>query len=168
MRWRDVSLAKGVWTVPKTKQDRQHVVPLPSPALALLRTLLPEDDDATTVDPDPAALIFGTAGGGLLANWDRATKAIQKASDTAAWHRHDIRRSVASLMGDLGVAPHVIEASLGHALRSSSDGSSLSRVAGIYNRSRYHREHAEALELLAGELARIEAGESKVVRMARA
>lgn len=164
-RWRDVNLATGLWTIPQTKQGREHVVPLPSPALAQLRTLLPVDNAGPVLDPDPAALVFTSKRRGALVNWDRATKAVQNASGTGGWHRHDIRRSVASLMGDLGIAPHVIEVCLGHALHSSSDGSSLSRVATIYNRSRYQREHAAALDQLAGELERIEQGGAKVVRL---
>jgi hypothetical protein len=89
-------------------------------------------------------------------NWDRATKAIQAQSGTAGWHRHDIRRTVASLMGDLGIAPHVIEVALGHALRSSSDGSGLSRVATTYNTSRYRDEHVDASQRLADELERLQ------------
>jgi integrase len=162
-RWRDINIDTGVWTVPRTqtKQGREHVVPPPGPALALLDTLLPLDEAGKVVAPDPEALIFTGAEGGVLANWDRATKAIQKASGTTAWHRHDIRRTVASLMGDLGVAPHVVEVCLGHAIRTSADGSSLSRVAGIYNRSRYSQEHADALLRLADELARIETADAQ-------
>lgn len=167
-RWRDVSLAAGLWTIPQTKQGREHVVPLPGPALALLRTLLPVDGAGQVIHPDPAALVFTSKRGGALVNWDRATKAVHDASGTGGWHRHDIRRSVASLMGDLGIAPHVIEVCLGHALRSSSNGSSLSKVATVYNRSRYHQEHAAALDQLAGELDRIEHGGAKIVRLVRA
>ena len=167
-RWRDVDLDASLWTIPQTKQGREHVVPLPRPALAMLRTLLPVDDAGQVGTPDPTALVFATKRGGALANWDRATKGVHDASGTDGWHRHDIRRSVASLMGDLGVAPHVIEVCLGHALRSSSDGSSLSRVATIYNRSRYHQEHAAALAQLADELDRIEHGGAKIVRLVRA
>jgi integrase len=174
MRWRDVNLETGLWTMAHTKQDREgtnrprHVVPLPGPAIKLLRTLLPVDDPGQTIDPDADALVFTSTRGGALVNWDRATKALHEASKTGGWHRHDIRRSVASLMGDLGIAPHVIEVALGHALRSSSDGSTLGKTATIYNRSRYQPEHAVALAKLADELALIEEGETKVVPFRRA
>lgn len=166
-RWRDVDRITGLWIVPMTKQGGTHVVPLPEPALAFLRTLLPGGDGDARLDPDPAALIFPNKRGGVLDNFDRATKAVHAASGTAGWHRHDIRRSVASLMGDLGVSPHVIEACLGHALRTSSDGSGLSKMAAVYNRSRYRAEHADALARLAAELHRIEHGADNVVRMVR-
>lgn len=104
MRWRDLDLDAGCWTLARTKSGAPHAVPLPRQAVALLRALQPEE-------ASPEALVLATRGGKALNNWDRAAKALHEASDTAGWHRHDIRRTVASLAGDLGVAPHVVEAS---------------------------------------------------------
>jgi hypothetical protein len=156
MRLRDVDIEAGLWTIPDTKQKRPHIVPLPRQALTQLRT-------ARSNNLPPDSLIFGSTRGHVLSNWDRETKAIQRTSGTSAWHRHDVRRSVASLMGDIGVAPHVIEVALGHALRTSSDGSSLSGIAATYNLSRYRSEHAQALQQLADELDRIENGAERAV-----
>jgi integrase len=50
------------------------------------------------------------------------------------WTLHDLRRTAATRMADIGVPPHVIEEVLNH--RSGHR----SGVAGIYNRSRYERE----------------------------
>jgi integrase len=155
-RWRDVGMDAATWTIPQTKQGKPLVVPLPPAALAMVRAMLPKDAAGQPVITDPEALVFAGATGGPLVNWDRATKALQAASGTAGWHRHDIRRTVATLLGRLGVAPHVIEVALGHAIRTSSDGSALGRVATVYNRSRYEHEHRVALDLLAAELASIE------------
>jgi integrase len=165
MRWQDVDLHTGLWTIPITKQDKVHVVPLPQQALARLRELLSVKN--LVQHAVSAALVFTNTRGGKLVNWDRATKAVHRASSTSGWHRHDIRRSVASLMGDIGVPPHVIEVSLGHVLRSSSDGSTLSRVATVYNTSRYRREHAEALQQLADELDLIEQGSKQASGLLR-
>ncbi len=157
MRWSDIDRVSGFWVITQTKQRRPHVVPLPRQAMALLREQHKRADDA---------LIFTNSVGHQLTHWDLVTKKLQAATDTACWHRHDIRRTVATLLGDMETPPHVIEVALGHALRTSSDGSSVSRIAAVYNRSRYQREHAEALHLLADELDRIVAGEDeKVVRL---
>jgi integrase len=157
MRWRDLDLDAARWTLARTKTGAPHAVPLPRQAVALLRALQPEE-------ASPEALVLATRGGKALNNWDRAAKALHEASGTAGWHRHDIRRTVASLAGDLGVAPHVVEAMLGHVLGTGGDGSRLGGAAAIYNRSRYEREHAEALQLLADELELIERGAANVVR----
>jgi hypothetical protein len=51
------------------------------------------------------------------------------------WTVHDLRRTVATRMADLGIAPpHVIEALLNHVSGHKAG------VAGIYNRSSYQRE----------------------------
>jgi integrase len=156
MRWCDVDLVTGLWTIPRTKQDSVHTVPLPRQALAFLHERRGADADD---------LVFVNVIGNKLGHWDRVTKRIHAASSTSSWHRHDIRRTVATLMGDIGVAPHIIEVALGHALRTSADGSPVSRIAEIYNKSRYRAEHADALQRLADELDRIRSGEDNVVRL---
>ena len=64
---------------------------------------------------------------------------LDKRSGVAGWVIHDIRRSVATGMADIGIAPHIIEAVLNHV--SGHKGG----VAGIYNRSSYAAEKAAAL-----------------------
>ena len=44
------------------------------------------------------------------------------------WTLHDLRRTVATRMADLGVQPHIIEAVLNHVSGHKAG------VAGIYNR----------------------------------
>jgi integrase len=56
------------------------------------------------------------------------------------WTLHDLRRSFASGLQRLGVAPHIVELALNH--RSGT----FSGVAGIYQRHRYAREVHEAFE----------------------
>jgi hypothetical protein len=55
------------------------------------------------------------------------------------WIIHDLRRTAATGMADLGVLPHIIEAILNHV--SGHKGG----VAGIYNRARYEEPMREAL-----------------------
>jgi len=57
------------------------------------------------------------------------------------WTLHDLRRSFASGLQRLGVAPHIVELALNH--RSGT----FSGVAGIYQRHRYAKEVQEAFEL---------------------
>jgi integrase len=59
-----------------------------------------------------------------------------------SWTAHDIRRTVATRLADMGIHHHVIEALLGHVLPG---------VAGIYNRSHLLNEKREALELWISE-----------------
>ena len=76
------------------------------------------------------------------------------------WRLHDIRRTVATRMGDIGVQPHVIEATLNH------HSGHRRGVAGVYNRSVYEREVRAALALWADHVRSIvEGGKSKIVSM---
>jgi integrase len=63
------------------------------------------------------------------------------APDIRPWTLHDLRRSFASGLQRLGVAPHIVELALNH--RSGA----FSGVAGIYQRHRYAKEVRDAFEL---------------------
>ena len=137
-RWRDVDLEAARWLIPVTKNGQLHEVPLPRQAVELLRSIRPHD-------AKPEALVFATSTGGHIANWHRETVAIHKLSVTTGWHRHDLRRTGATMLGELGEAPHIIEAALNHV-------SLHSQLAATYNRSRYRTEVAAALQRLADDL----------------
>jgi integrase len=150
-RWRDIDFAAHTWTLPRTKNGTEHVIPLSRQAIALLRAHRPEQSD------DPSTFVFN-ANGKSLADWERATKRLQKASNTSGWTRHDLRRTAATLMGNLGVMPDIIEATLNHVTIRS-------HVATIYNKSRYRPEVALALQRLADALDGIEHGGAEVIAL---
>jgi integrase len=82
---------------------------------------------------------------GPFSRWSKAKAALDKraavanGSLLAPWTLHDIRRTVATRLADLGVLRHVIEAILNHVSGHKAG------VAGIYNRSTYAAETREAL-----------------------
>jgi hypothetical protein len=76
------------------------------------------------------------------------------------WTLHDLRRSAATHMGELGIQPHVIEAILNHQSGHKAG------IAGVYNKAGYGREIAAALRLWAQHLTVIiENRERKVLPM---
>jgi integrase len=98
------------------------------------------------------------------------SKAKEKIDDRTAkkkaidhWTPHDLRRTVATRMADLGVQPHIVEAVLNHVSGHKSG------VAGIYNRATYAKEKREALSLW-GEhvMALVEGRDATVVPLRRA
>jgi integrase len=155
MTWREVDLDRSTWTLPadRAKSDRAHVVPLSRQARALLQT-------CRSAEPKPDTLIFLAPLGGPLAQWDRPTKQIMAASGTSGWHRHDLRRTGATLLGEMGVEPHVIESALNHT-------SIHSPLAATYNRARYRPQVADALQRLADALDGIAAGSATIVPLRR-
>jgi integrase len=130
-------IVDGIWTIPggRTKAARDHTVPLPRQARALLVAL----------GRGPGERLFPNRAGGPLDNWDRWQKRLFAVSGTADWHRHDLRRSVATALGEAGIAPHVVEIVLGHAVPHST-------LASVYNTSRYRDEHRASLQLWADRL----------------
>jgi integrase len=147
-RWRNIDFAACSWTLPETKNGQSHVVPLSRQAIALLRELSPEK-------PEPVSFAF-TANRKPLGDWGNGTRSLQAASGTSAWTRHDLRRTSATLCGELGVMPDIIESMLNHTVIHS-------KIATVYNKARYRPQVAAALQQLADLLDGIEAGGADVV-----
>jgi integrase len=76
----------------------------------------------------------------------------------APWTLHDLRRTVATRMADLGIAPHIIEEVLGHSRSGHKRG-----VAGVYNRASYAREVKAALALWADHMRALAQGSKRKV-----
>jgi integrase len=147
-RWRDIDFVGCTWTLPATKNGQSHLIPLSRQTVALLRGLLPEEHD-------PEDLVFNP-NGKPLGDWGNATRRLQVASLTSGWTRHDLRRTAATLCGELGVMPDIIEAMLNHTTIHS-------QIATVYNKARYRPQVAAALQQLADLLDGIEAGGAAVV-----
>jgi integrase len=132
MRWSDVDLEAGVWSMPaeRTKSKRAHTVPLSEPVVAILR------EAPRLTDPDN---VFWTGRGAGLSGFTQSKGKIDRLSGVMEWRYHDLRRSAATGMARLGVAPHVLAAVLNHS------PTSVQNVTAIYNRFRYEGEKAQAL-----------------------
>ena len=74
---------------------------------------------------------------GGFTNWHK-TKLALDAQINIPYTLHDIRRTAATGLAELGVLPHIIEAILNHVTGHAG-------VAGIYNRARYEGEMRNAL-----------------------
>jgi integrase len=79
--------------------------------------------------------LFGE-GQGPFQGWSKARAGLDRRAAAAGhplapWRLHDLRRTVATRLAELGVQPHVIEAVLNHVSGHQAG------VAGIYNRVLY-------------------------------
>ena len=137
----DLDPSAGVWTIPGefAKNGKPHLVPLSPLAINRLSSLprLHESfvfpargNDATT-----------------FSGFSKLKAKLDQLSGVSGWTLHDLRRSAATHMGRLGVAPHVVERILNH-----SSGS-FRGVAGVYNRFHYVPEMREGLERWATHVA---------------
>jgi integrase len=150
LRWSEVELDRGLIVLPpeRTKNSRQHEVPLSRQALAILsRQPRRKGRD----------FIFGIGEAGFSgwsdckARLDQVLLARRKAKAMPEWRLHDLRRSAATQMAELGIQPHIIEAVLNHV--SGHKGG----VAGVYNRATYAEPMREALQRWADWLDQITA-----------
>jgi len=152
LRWDEVHDDQIVLPAERTKNDRAHVVPLSDAA----KSILPAFSGKGRI------CVFGRDGTGFQGLGyakPRLDARIAKANGKPLphWTLHDLRRTVATRMADLGVQPHIIEAVLNHV--SGHKGG----VAGIYNRATYDKEKREALNLWAEHLLAIIEGRKAVV-----
>lgn len=154
MRWEDVSLDTGWWTIPAadTKNDDAHRVPLTDSVLKILRARLRRDDDR---------YMFSSNGHASVAA--RAKKAAANLSRGLSFkfRAHDLRRTAASFMAEAGVDRMHIAHVLNH--RSVTR----STVTAIYDRHHYDKEKRAALETWAMELQRIVKGKTPVLSIVR-
>ena len=156
--WGEFDLDRAVWTLPGGRRKNvkpgrimpNHVVPLPEQLLSILRRMGPHHPDK---------LIFASAKGKDLADWPRWTRDIRRRLGVTV-RPHDLRRTFSTMLGELGVPPHVVSAALGHTI-----GDPL--TAG-YNKAAYLAEVRDAVDKLADRLAVLEAGGNVVTLPRRA
>jgi integrase len=144
----ELDLSASKWTIPggRSKNGREHVVPLTAPALEVIGATLRASEGFEHLFPAPGG---------------RRGPHLHRHSVEQAWRRvcareevgivdatpHDVRRTVATRLADLGVQPHVVEALLNHVSGHRAG------VAGVYNRASYETELRQALERWAQHLA---------------
>jgi integrase len=145
MRWDELDLSAGWWTITaeRAKNGRAHRVPLVPDAVALIEAL-PRFEDSPGVFPSVRAAA------GCRETISKAVARVREKSGVAFWP-HDLRRTVATQLGSLGVARLTISKLLNHTERG---------VTSIYERHTYDPEKRGALNLWATRLQAIVAGES--------
>jgi integrase len=135
-------LAKQTWTLPgeRTKNGRSHIVHLSALAIEILERL--------PCIASKRGWMFTTGLGGdtPISGFGRGRERISAAmaaasgEEVAPFTLHDLRRTAATGMAALGIAPHVVDKILNH-----SSGK-IAGVAKIYNRFEYLPERKAALE----------------------
>lgn len=150
LRKSEIDLEGGFINLPgeRTKNGKAFKIPLVDEAKDILTEALARaGDNSSFVFPSPRG-DQPIAGHAISVAVRRNTEALG-----AGWRPHDIRRTVATMCGDMGIMPHAIETILNH-----SGGSRGTVTTKHYNRSIYEREHRAALEAWAAKLEAIKAG----------
>jgi integrase len=141
LSWSELDVDLSVWTLPaaRSKNGKPHVIPLSMQMKALLRAE-PRLKATDLVFPGER---------GVFSGWSKSKARLDRRGGVTGWTLHDLRRTAATRIAELGVAPHVIEAVLNHASGHKAG------VAGVYNRARYASEKRLALDLWGERLAAI-------------
>lgn len=144
-----------VWTIPKerSKNGKEHVVPLSSLALELLGELKKLAGDSIYLFPTAHSKRRGSA----PMDEKSLTRAVARNQCALEhWTPHDLRRTASSHMHRIGVDPIVVEKVLNHTLPG---------MLRVYNAHDYANEKRDALDRWATELRSIIAGKSNVVAL---
>ncbi len=129
MTWAELSPGRELWTIPgaRTKNGRTHAVPLAPAAVAVL---------ASVPRLAGCRYVFSTNGrpiSGFSDGIERLRRIMEEINGEPipAWRWHDLRRTAATRMAEIAIAPHIIERALNHA------SGIISGVAAAYNRHDY-------------------------------
>jgi integrase len=151
LRWDEIDFDAGVLTLPHTriKNRRQLTLSLPEPALKILRSVTRRD----------GSCVFGNPRHGFT-GWSAAKRKLDaRLAATGArvphWTLHDLRRTMRTGLGRLGVPPHIAELAINH-LRVG--------IIAVYDKYTYEPEVAAALAQWAEHVtAIVEGRKSKIV-----
>jgi integrase len=130
MTWSEVDFRRRTWTIPaaKSKSNRSHLVHLTDRSTALLAAC-----------PKIGTHVFTTNGRTEFQGFSKCKQRLDELAGVKEWTLHDLRRTIATGMADLGVAPHVADKVLNH--RSGA----IRGVAAIYQRNEFLTEREAAL-----------------------
>jgi integrase len=154
MRWRDLDLERGWWTIPGefAKNGRAHRVPLVADAIDIIKEQQKKDEKlkdrarkaSNETDED---FVFVGSGASIR---DRAKKAPARIARLLQidFRGHDLRRTAATKMAEAGVPRHHISAVLNHLEAGAA-------VTRVYDRYSYDAEKRKALETWARMLKAI-------------
>jgi integrase len=139
IKWEWIDEAERTITLPAsvTKNKRTHKFPYGG-MLAKILERVPHQGDylfpaaRDQVKGKPATVFNG---------WGKPKATFDGLCNVSGWQLHDLRRTFATNLAALGVAPHVVERILNHA------SGTISGVAAIYNQFKYMDEMRAAIEI---------------------
>lgn len=170
-RWEHVDFERRIWTLPETKNGKRHTVNLNDLALKQFEAL--RQHTGLTEWVFPASRLNGPVcpktvtkqvadrqrgDGEPMSGRSKQTDSLALAG--GQWRPHDLRRTGATLMAELGVLPDVIERCLNHTEQT--------KVKRIYQRAQYEAPMRKAWQQLGDRLALLASKPVNVVTMARA
>ena len=146
MRWNDLDLEGGRWTIPAStmKMRRAHEVPLSRQATAIIRSMAPISQGSEFVFP-----AFHSMRRPISEN--TVNQALRRLGYGGIMTAHGFRSTASSLLNESERwSPDVIERALAHQDRNA--------IRGIYNRATYWEARAEMMQWWSDQLDLLKAG----------
>lgn len=154
-QWSEIDLDAALWTIPaeRSKSHRGYQVPLPAAAVDCFRRLKSLAGTHALVLPQHTGRSRGKA-----TSPGRLNYTLAQMAGLPDLTPHDLRATLRSYLGTLGVDVAVAERCLNH---------SLGGLIEVYDRNDYLHERRRALEQWASVLDAAERGDSNVVALRR-
>ena len=141
-RWQDIDLDAAEWRYNVTKTDTQHIVPLSTQAIAILRELHPLTGHGTYVFPGARSNSRPMCENAVNAAFRRMGIAKDEMSG------HGFRAMARTILDEvLGVRPDLIEHQLAHAVKDPN-GRAYNRTAHLPERRKMMQQWADYLDKL--------------------
>jgi integrase len=137
LKWSEINTEAETITLPRerTKNHQEHVVPLSGAAMEIINSI-PRREGYEHV--------FGQTPRAGFSNWSKRKEALDKVVNfKEPWTVHDLRRTVRTGLGELGIQPHIAEAVLNHIPP---------KLIRTYDRNKYESEKRDALDKWAAHL----------------
>ena len=163
----DVDMEQGVWVIPSdnSKNSKAHTIYLSDFALKQFKLLMlssqsewlyPNRDYTNHVcEKTVTKQLVNRQTENILSNRSKDNQALVLKG--GKWTSHDLRRTGATLMGELGMAPDVIEKCLNHTQEN--------KVQRIYQRQKLHAEQAQAWRVLGERLHILVKGDDNMIML---
>ncbi|MGE8944527.1 tyrosine-type recombinase/integrase [Leptospira interrogans] len=139
MEWSELDIERNVWTIPntKTKNGKYHIV-----------VLTPQSKDILlSVPKQNSRFVFTTNLVTPISGFSKARSLLPTFDQP--WVLHDLRRTFASTVAELGILPDVADRVLNHVSGTQSG------VKGVYQRYAFLSERKEALRVWSEYVAKV-------------
>ena len=154
MKWSELDLDAGVWLLPgaRTKNSRDHRIPLAPQAITILNRLGIAAIKAGLAYKD-SDLVFSTTGHSSPSGFSHAKRALDVRMKEVLgpkfkpWRVHDLRRTCATGMENLGIDTRVVETALNHISRTKGG------LVAIYQRGQHRAAVKAAFEAWGAHVA---------------
>lgn len=167
--WQELDFDAGEWTIPghKAKNGREHIVHLSGFALGYFQALFDVRQSSRWVFPaqrkNDEPLCVKTLQK-QIKDRQRLQQMKGRSKETSAlllpggeWKTHDLRRTAATLMGELGIRPDVIDRCQNHV--------EVSKVTRTYQRQELLFERRQAFNRLGDHLVLLTTSDSNIPRL---